>query len=136
MTDQPLDIEIYIKNIQLCDLNNWLSRFFELNSTELLKTNNEIDTLSPFSVHLKDLQANSSIELMITPRAAGKAYTSLWFKSAQTPWKTDLECSQSYLEIADTEVRCSSESWTETEEEKSEKWWKLTRTSQELVSWG
>ena len=76
------------------------------------------------------------VEVMITPKAAGKAYTSIWFKSDKTPWPSDLSCANNFLQKFDTEVRCSAESWQESEAEYSEKWWKLTRDTKELVSWG
>ena len=131
MTQQP-DVEIYIKNVVLDDLASWLAEVFSDTDIKLI-TNINLDSPKPVTTHIS--LNEQRIELMITPRAAGKAYTSIWFKSQNTPWKSDLECAHSALTRMDTEVRCSAESYTESEEEFSEKWWKLTRDSKELVVW-
>lgn len=131
MTKQP-DIEIYIKNANLNDIQLWLSSHFDVVPNDIV----DINTSSPRTNEIELELADDQIPLVITPQAAGKAYLSVWFKSPRTPWNNDLECAQSALERFDTEVRCSAESWAEEEPEHSEKWWKLTRTSKDLVSWG
>ena len=90
----------------------------------------------PRSHSIELLSNDRPIELSITPCAAGKAYTSVWFKTPHTPWKDDLACAESALATIDTEVRCSAETWAEEEPEFSEKWWKITRNERELVVWG
>jgi len=132
MTDTPLDIEIYVKKTSVSDIMSWLMQHFTLNN------DTAESAIKPLSEAMQTLQLNyqnNAIDVMITPGAAGKAYTSVWFKSSNTPWNSDIECAKSFLESIDTEVRCSAEGWQETEAEFSEKWWKLSRTEEELVSW-
>lgn len=131
VTAQP-DIEIYVKNTSIDMIETWLKRCFTgLDEDQLERL--ELDSKKP--VTFKVFNHDAEIETMITPQAAGKAYCSIWFKSNQTPWQDDLQCAESFLEIFDTEVRCSAATWTEEEEEFSEKWWKLTRDNRELVAW-
>lgn len=132
MIEQP-DIEIYIKNADLNEIQAWLGSHFDVVPEGDIS---DINIASPRTNEVELQRAGLPVPLVITPQAAGKAYLSVWFKSPKTPWQNDLECAQSALERFDTEVRCSAESWAEEEPEHSEKWWKLTRTSKDLVSWG
>lgn len=132
MTGQQPDIEIYVKHADPKAMQAWLEKHFSLAGTTLSQLEGMEDG-QPFTLMLS--LAEGQIELMVTPKAAGKAYTSFWFKSSDTPWNSDLECAQSVLLDIDTEVRCSSEGWQEDEAEHSDKWWKLTRETQTLVPW-
>jgi len=129
---QP-DIEIYVKQPNAQDLQVWLETHFDFDAPVSIA-----DLLEIPKSHSILLSRNGlKIELVVTPHAAGKAYTSIWFKSHKTPWATDKSCAVDCLAIAKpVEVRCSAESWQESEEERSEKWWKLTANEEELVSWG
>ncbi len=127
MNTEQLDIEIYVKDTSISDIAAWLGQHFEF------------QVICNFQEKIQSIDLNylgNVVEVMITPKAAGKAYTSIWFKSDKTPWSSDLLCANNFLQQFDTEVRCSAESWQESEAEYSEKWWKLTRDTKELVSWG
>ena len=128
MTDQVKqpDIEIYVKDISFNDIQTWLTNIFE--PVTLPSFNGK-----PVSTNVG---ASPKIPVMITPNAAGKAFTSIWFQSDQTPWKNDEECAISFLAVNDTEVRCSAYSWLEGEEEYSEQWLCITRNEKRLIQWG
>lgn len=134
LPQQP-DIEIYVKQGQPENLAAWLSCYFE-NSVDSLEhwLSQHWDGQGTQTITLQ--KSNKSIPLAFTPNAAGKAFRSLWFQSAQTAWQDDKACALSLLEHFDGEVRCSESSWTEAEEEFSEKWWSLTRSEEKLITWG
>lgn len=126
---QP-DIEIYIKHATAEMLLAWLTKQF--GEVELDQLNEE--NLSGSQL-IKGF-VGKQVPLVITPKAAGKAYTSVWFQSTDTPWKNDLECAESVASFFDLEVRCSAEGWTEEEGEDEEKWWCLYEGEKKLVRWG
>jgi hypothetical protein len=129
---QP-DVEIYIKSLENDQLLAWLSDAFVIEDESALSY---IDMSKARSYTINLTYRGAPLEVSITPCAAGKAYTSIWFKSQHTPWESDLACAESALSHIDTEVRCSAESWAEEEPEFSEKWWRITRSERELVVWG
>lgn len=133
MSDTPLDIEIYVKNTSISDIMSWLMQHFTASNNTV---ESEAKPRAEAMITLQLNYQNNAIDVMITPGAAGKAYTSIWFKSSNTPWNSDIECAKCFIESIDTEVRCSAEGWQESEAEYSEKWWKLSRTEEVLVSWG
>ena len=122
---QP-DIEIYIKDISIEMIEQWLCEIF--GPVSLPKTNGK-------PINLK-VGTEPELPLMITPNAAGKAFTSIWFQSDQTPWQSDETCAQAFLAFHDGEVRCSATSWQEEEDESSEQWLCMTRNEKRLIRWG
>ena len=120
--NQP-DIEIYVKDTSFSIIQDWLAKTFE--PTSLPNFNGK-----PVNIKVGE------IPVMITPNAAGKSYTSIWFQSNKTPWKNDEECGTDFLAFYDTEVRCSANSWQEEEEEQSEQWISMTRNEKKLILWG
>jgi len=134
-TAQPQpDIEIYAKDLSVDTLLSWLNKHFDKDWDDSAICQHDFTSKKPVDVQL--YKQGVAIELMVTPSAAGKAFTSLWFKSGNTGWHDDLECAESLLSELDGEVRCSAESWSEEEPEYSEKWWKITRNTRELIVWG
>jgi hypothetical protein len=122
---QP-DIEIYAKDTSFKAIEDWLSSVFEPISLPSF-SGKPINTC---------IGSSPKISVMLTPNAAGKAFTSIWFQSDQTPWANDEECAVSFLTFNDTEVRCSANSWQEEEEEQSEQWLSMTRNEKKLIQWG
>lgn len=132
MISQP-DVEIYFKDLTRELFVTWLNSAFDaLNNEQIERI--QLGQKQP-AILLLQLDGHQ-IELMITPGAAGKAFTSVWFKSCHTPWSSDLDCAESALSNTGLEVRCSAETWTEQEEEFSEKWWRLSPEGKELIVWG
>ena len=130
LSSQP-DIEIYVKDLEATELMTWLELHFEVSS--VIEEQSIRDLKNPVEISL--LNQGHQIGLMITPNAAGKRYTSLWFKSASTPWEDDKACALDYLAHADSEVRCSAAGWTESEEEYSEEWLCITRAGEKRIKW-
>lgn len=128
MVDEPTqpDIEIYVKDTSFDAIQKWLSNVFE--PVSIPNYNGK-----PLNIRVG---SSPSIPVMLTPNAAGKAFTSIWFQSDKTPWKDDKTCAESFLVHNDTEVRCSANSWKEEEEEYSEQWLCLTRNEKRLIRWG
>lgn len=129
--NQP-DIEIYIKNTNAEEILSWLNAHFE--NTDLPGFSDA--ELEKGLLIKGSVNKNLKIPLVVTPKAAGKAFTSIWFQSDQTGWQDDLACAESFVKIHSSEVRCSSATWTEDEEENSEMWWCLKDGDKKLVRWG
>lgn len=126
------DIEIYVKEASMDVLANWLSQHFSdvdlpNHATQLFEKGK--------AIRAKVSNNEGSSELIITPQAAGKAFSSLWFKKNITPWQNDEACADSLLQEADIEIRCSASGWSEEEEEQSAQWLLKTRTEQKLINW-
>ncbi|UZE95099.1 hypothetical protein [Alkalimarinus alittae] len=122
---QP-DIEVYIKECSIDEIITWLNSVFE-----------DVKTLGPLdkkSITLTCTNGDNSIPLTVYTGAAGKLYTSLWFQSEKTPWKTDLDCALAIANALDTEVRCATNSWEESADSENE-WWKVTKEGQTTVNW-
>jgi len=131
------DIEIYIKETNCSEINDWLENNFQFVHFEQL--NNETffkGKIINGAVSLKTNADNTNIPVVITPHAAGKKFCSVWFKSDKTLWPNDEACANSFLAMHDTEVRCSANSWTEKEEKDSEQWLCLSQNDKKLIHWG
>ncbi len=131
MQPRQSDIEVYIKDISVDAIINWLNEIFEDVTTQgaLDKT--------PLTLQCKMKNVTGDTEDMpvtIFTGAAGKLYTSLWFQSDKTPWHTDLDCAIQLVEATESEVRCSTNSWEEVEDADNQ-WWKVTTEGKEVVNW-
>jgi len=131
------DIEIYLKHANADTILKWLNlNFDQVNIVQLTQKNlsNNIIAKGHLTLNQQD------IPIIVTPQAAGKAFSSIWFKSNKTPWQNDESCAVNFLandEInPDTEIRCSSGGWTESEEKDSEQWLSITREEKRLIRWG
>lgn len=59
---------------------------------------------------------DEDIECVVLERAAPGGFTSVWFKSANTPWDSDRACALDAFDYFGLEVRCSTGSWSGDEE--------------------
>lgn len=128
---QP-DIEIYIKNTNADEIREWLSQQFQSISFDTLND----EAIEQGRLIKGSVKIDTDIPVVITPKAAGKAFTSVWFQSEKTPWQDDLNCAESFIAMHSREIRCSASSWTEEEGENEEKWWCLEGEQKRLVRWG
>jgi len=128
------DIEIYVKHSNSTQLKQWLEQNFELLAADNL---NEDHFSKGKTIKVQATLGSDqvSIPIVITPHSAGKAFCSIWIQSDKTPWQNDEECAMSFLSFSDTEVRCSSSSWSESEEKESEQWLCLSRNEKKLINW-
>lgn len=128
------DIEIYVKNTSAQMILTWLNSHF--NKVNIPLKEEDISTGKTVCGFLKhENNSTNSIKAVITPQAAGKAFTSIWFQSDITGWKNDEECAMSFVEQFDIEIRCSAGGWQESEEENSEQWWLITQKEKKLIRW-
>lgn len=126
------DIEIYVKETHFQQLLNWLNKHFEKIEFPS-KAAHLFETGKPVKGSIG--QAEKKSELIITPKAAGKNFCSIWFKQNYTPWENDEQCALSLLEEADLEIRCAAAGWEEHEAENSEQWWLLRRDEKKRINW-
>lgn len=125
MTDvRHPDIEIYVKGRTLDEIQSWLSSHTnELNITSSKGQIHEIDLL--FGEHW--------VPVMIHEKVAGKAWTSVWFKTNQSPWAQDLACARAASAEMDTQVRCIANGWEEGDD--PDEYWKIENQTEEKIQW-
>jgi hypothetical protein len=125
MSEQrPPDIEIYVKSCSVNQLEQWL----ESCGSSLQPT------LSQGAAHEYKLTTNQvDITVLIHEKVAGKAWTSVWFKSDKTPWMNDLECARQATAALNTQIRCIAGGWSEGDD--PDEWWKLEKGEEELIKW-
>jgi len=125
MTEQRHpDIEIYVKNRSIADIENWLS-----NCAEQLEQTFSQGTIHEYNINI----AGAQIPVMIHEKVAGKAWVSVWFKSDRTPWVKDVDCAQAAAEAMDTQVRCIASGWNDGDD--PDEWWKVENGSVEKIQW-
>ncbi len=104
------DVEIYIKDSPPEGILLWLHSIFDSVIT---------DTASVPASRSKTLSLTYNdkiIPCVVYPDAVKGKFTSLWFKSSETPWQTDRDCALAAYQYFHTEIRCSISSWTSREE--------------------
>lgn len=117
------DIEIYLKRPEASDVDAWLLSHFDINARS---TRGNTETLEL-------AWRGSELECVIVPKAVKGGYTSVWFKSANTPWSNDKECAIDAFKHLAVEVRCSRGSWEEGADESG--WLRITETGESVVNW-
>ena len=125
MTDAVFpDIEIYVKQVDLPSILDWLARHFQI-----------LDRSSGHHTHDIVLSSGkASIHCLIVEQAAKGNFTSIWFKSDQTPWTTDQDCARDAADYLGCEVRCSAGSWQEDNDETGG-WLRVTKQGQSRINW-
>ncbi len=115
------DIEIYVKRPDPEQINNWLKDRFGVNAT----TRNGDATIYCLT--------QPSIECVVVENVVKGGYTSIWFRSGDMPWATDLDCAMEVFDRFGIEVRCSSGPWQEGDDEAP--WIRLTEKGESRVNW-
>ncbi len=119
------DIEIYTKNLTLDDITQWLSQRFV--QVDIIKSGKAIHDLV---VH----DQNITIPVMVVERAVGKAWTSIWFKAAGTPWSNDAECAKDINRFNQCRVRFNAAPWQQGAE--MDEWHQLDEKGNEsTIQW-
>ena len=125
MTDERHpDIEIYIKNRSLDEIETWLRQRFDALDTDFSQ-----GTVHEYKASLSD----ASVPVMIHEKVVGKAWTSVWFKSDATDWEKDLDCALQAAQELDTQIRCIASGWADGDE--PDEWWKVENGEQEKIHW-
>ncbi|WP_148253268.1 hypothetical protein [Aidingimonas lacisalsi] len=95
------DIEIYLADISVDALNDWLSE--RLDAPALSRAGKR-KWRTTGNLH------GLTIPVLLIEQAAD-GFASLWFDSDATPWAKDIDCAREAVERFDCEVRCSLGSW-------------------------
>ena len=122
MSDRFPDIEIYIKRPALADIVGWLDRRFGVRDTR-----RQGETLI---CSLGDAGA----ECFIVENAVKGGFTSVWFRSGDTPWPSDRDCALEASAAFGLEVRCSTGTWQE-EDDDSTGWIRITPAGESNINW-
>lgn len=122
------DIEIYIKNCSQEQVINWLS---------MIAINIEITKQTEQTLKLDIDFEQGNTQAVFQHKVSGKAWSSLWFKTNNTAWPTDLTCAEQAVKSLNTQIRCTKAGWSEEHEEDQDddQWWKLEGDERELIKW-
>jgi len=122
------DIEIYIKNRSPEQVLEWIATQAE--QIETTKT-------TPSSIELAISFPQGQLQAVLQQKVSGKAWSSLWLKSNNTPWNTDLDCAKNAAQNMDTQIRCIKESWSEDNDAdlEEDQWWRIENGECELINW-
>lgn len=125
MTDtRHPDIEIYIKNCSLQQIEGWLNSCAD--ALIVGKKSGEIS-------HYTAVFAAAKIPVMIHEKVVGKAWCSVWFDGDATPWATDLECARAASAALNTQIRCIASGWQEGDD--PDEWWKVENGETSQIQW-
>lgn len=125
MTDsRHPDIEIYVKDCSLEQLEQWL----RTRCSDLEKQ------FSQGQIHeYRSVIDDIAVPVMIHEKVVGKAWTSVWFKSDQSPWRKDLDCALEAADALGTQIRCIVGGWSNGQD--PDDWWKIENGQQERIQW-
>jgi len=121
MSDRYPDIEIYIKQPGPERILAWLEGRFQQVETRR-KGGATVCTMQP-----------GNIECVIVDDAADGRFASVWFKSSETPWASDLDCARDAFAALGLEVRCSAGSWREDDEAGG--WLRISGDGETPIDW-
>ena len=124
MTKPLPDIEIYLKRATPADIIDWLKQNFQIIQSS--------DRGEGCKLTLD--YKGSSTDCIIVEQAAKGGYVSVWFKTNETPWRTDEECAREAFEALGVETRCSIGGW-EADSDESGGWYRFTDTGRSVVNW-
>ncbi|GGC05263.1 hypothetical protein GCM10011352_34300 [Marinobacterium zhoushanense] len=120
------DIEVYIKNCPLETILEWLGE-----RCDEVRTLNSVGGTHALEVSIE----RCTVPVMIHEKAVGKAWISIWFRSDKTPWPRDIDCAHEVSRALGTQVRCIAESWTESNDNDEEEWWRIENGIAEKIQW-
>lgn len=122
---QP-DIEIYLKNIELTTITQWLQNCLGECSAWQLKGNT-------YQCYTQERQ----IPISFYPKAVGNWHC-LYFASNATPWPDDLACAKAANRHLNIEVRCAPNGWTEEIDEsveQADRWLSVNQQQITEITW-
>lgn len=99
--DRQPDIEIYVKQVALDSILEWLTHHFEITLQQPIASTSRLSLVFD----------GQPVACNIVEKAAKGGYTSIWFKTNQTPWATDEECAREAFKHFNSEIRCSVGGW-------------------------
>ncbi|MFE8073209.1 hypothetical protein QQM79_19275 [Marinobacteraceae bacterium S3BR75-40.1] len=121
------DIEIYIRDVDIEALKQWLEQRFD--AVDLSPLDNNAGYKGAV------VSGDHRVPVSLFFRAGGNRYSSLTFDSSHTPWETDLACAREAFEALGTEIRCSTGEWQEGMPEENEYWWRIDARGEKKARW-
>lgn len=120
------DIEIYVRDAGVEDLRRWLEQ-----RLGTLQAEPSRGAMSRFVVESNGV----AIPVRITTGAVGKAWTSVWLDSPDTPWADDLACARDCFAVLGREVRCAAGGWDEETGEDPDAFIKVDAEGEMPIRW-
>jgi hypothetical protein len=120
---QP-DVEIYAKRVAISDIIEWVRPYFSINEQKPVGS----------TLKLTLTRDGAAMTCTIAENVAKGGYTSIWFDSDSTPWRTDEECAQEAYNHFQVEIRCSVNGWAP-ETDDSGGWYRFTENGKTVVNW-
>jgi hypothetical protein len=118
------DIEIYIRNCTLEQLEQWLAA----------RCSGMTKLFSQGQIHEYRSQINGNrIPILVHEKVIGCEWSSIWFKSSHTPWSRDLDCALEAAAALDTQIRCLTSDWVRGRGSRS--WWDLDSGKMKEIQW-
>ncbi len=118
------DIEIYIKDLKINEINAWLGTSWGVSSTSKIGTTAVVQLCN----------AEQEIECRILEDAVEPGFTSICFSPNKTKWETDLQCARDAFNYFQLEARCSTGGWNENSIE-DEDWFKINSDGIHRIKW-
>ena len=120
---QP-DVEIYVKRVELPDILDWIRGHFSIEEQKTVGS----------TLKLKLTRDGAVMSCTVAENVAKGGYTSIWFESSGTPWRTDEECAQEAFDRFQIEIRCSVNGWTHENGDEGG-WYRFTENGKTVVNW-
>jgi hypothetical protein len=137
LTHSSPDIEIYVKRVETDEIVRWLSEYFEIiegHHSHLTVPFSGEPGATMITLRYPDSDPTSHLHCTIVEKAVKGGFTTVWFKSNQTPWKSDAECAEAAFDFFNVEVRCSTGGWQNGDEDTGG-WLRFTKDGQSIVNW-
>lgn len=125
------DIEVYLLSCPTNEIVNWIQHNFNIITNK--QVNSELHSLTV--LHKSHEYSQKHITVQILEQAAGKRFTSVWFDTTPTPWKTDIDCARDAHAMLACEVRCNMAGWQESGDEDPDQWWRINQYEEGPFIW-
>lgn len=123
MTTEIEDIEIYVEDLEFDTCLEWLQEVFS-----------EVSQVSTHKRSLRCLATFENVEIPVQVLLnSNKSFSSIWFKHAQTPWKSDQACARVAFSHFNRTVRCTAGSWQPDQD--PDLWWQISTSGEEEILW-
>jgi len=123
------DIEIYLADTNSGDIVDWLATILsDINLTGSFPNKGTWR----YSARYLHQQGESEICFIIVENASAD-FTSLWFKTGQTPWPSDLQCARAAANHFSGEIRCSPGPWNPDQD--NDEWVSIQNAHESTVVW-